>query len=68
MEILSKACRHDGEVAKNKKLAKELEECKDLLREATSVLRAYKYDNKDFYERTKKFTKPKKGKKGKKTT
>ena len=63
MEIFSKACAHDSEVEKNKKLAKKLEECKDLLREATSILRAYKYDNKDFYERTKKFTIQKKRKK-----
>jgi hypothetical protein len=63
MEIFSKACDRDSQVAKNKRLTKELEDCKDLLREATSILRAYKYDNKDFYERIKKFTKPKKGKK-----
>ena len=60
LKILAKACSHDSEVAKNKKIQKELDKCKELLREARAVLIALNYDNDDFYERIEKLVKTKK--------
>ena len=60
MELFSKACDHDTAVAKNKKIQKELDKCKELLREARAVLIALNYDNDDFYERIEKLVKAKK--------
>lgn len=51
MEIFSRACDADYLEKKNKRLKKDTNECKSLLNEAVSILKALKYDNKDFFKR-----------------
>lgn len=51
MEIFSRACDADSLERKNKKLKKVSSECKALLTEAVSILKALKYSNRDFFKR-----------------
>ena len=66
MEIFSRACDADYLERKNKPLKKDTNECKSLLNEAVSILKALKYDNKDFYKRVKAALKESNTKKNKK--
>ena len=66
MEIFSRACDADYLERKNKQLKKDTNECKSLLNEAVSILKALKYDNKDFYKRVKAALKESNTKKNKK--
>ena len=60
MEIFSRACDADYLEQKNKQLKKDTNECKSLLNEAVSILKALKYVNKDFYRRANMVIKSKK--------
>lgn len=51
MEMFVRSLQADSLERKNKKLEKCSNECKALLNEAVSILKALKYNNKDFFRR-----------------